>query len=76
MLCFYNSKIWVEDFVSKTNLSLPLVASAAVRSNVMVLLLLIHCLMLLQLFAAACVASLFCYAVFVSFLGLKLSRGG
>ena len=41
----------------------PAVAFAAVRSTVVVLLLLVHCLLLPILFAFFCVWSLFCYAV-------------
>ena len=37
--------------------------SAAIRSKVVVLLLLIHCLLLLSLFVGGCALSLFCYAV-------------
>ena len=49
-------------------------ASAAVHSKVVVLLL-IHCLLLLPLVVGfLCVASLFCCAVFVPFLLLQSSR--
>ena len=60
--CFQNSRIWVEDLVSKINLSSPL-ASSIVCSKASILLLYIHCLVLLPLFMRFIVRCLFCFAV-------------
>ena len=66
VMCFNNSRSWSEDLTSKINLSPipPLVASAAVRSRLVVLLLFnlfFYCCPIVCEFF--CVRFLFCYAV-------------
>ena len=58
ILCLDKSRIYGQDSVRTINLSQPSVASAAVCSKALVLLMLIHCLLL-----GGCDWFLFCYAV-------------